>query len=249
MTIQNVTVWIGLAAVLGFALGGSFVSVLTESEYVGSRWYSTFLDHLPDWFVALFTLLLAYVTHRLVTSTNKLWEAGERQLSLAQKSADTANSGIVLARQQFLATHRPRLRVRHLKKIDLVGSRSIVRFSVVNVGGSEAQMFRCRGICEWLDPRKLTPVIDMAMIDVLPESEFEVGMMRDADVPAPPDPRKGHPVSIFEAAAQLTLVAYGIIDYGNTTGDGGYRTAFCRQWTRAGSRLLPVDDPDYEYED
>src|SRR5436190_17884348 len=56
-----------------------------------------FMDHLPDWFVAIFTGLLVYVTYRLVKatgdlrqSTDKLWEAGERQIGVAQQSASAA---------------------------------------------------------------------------------------------------------------------------------------------------------------
>ena len=48
------------------------------------KWNSTFLDHAPDWFVALFTGLLVYVTYRLVVSSNRLWkatkDAAERQV-------------------------------------------------------------------------------------------------------------------------------------------------------------------------
>jgi hypothetical protein len=55
-----------------------------------SRWYNTFLEHPPDWFVALFTGLLTVVTFLLVRSTNRLWEAGERQISVARDSAQAA---------------------------------------------------------------------------------------------------------------------------------------------------------------
>lgn len=117
-------VWPLFAAVMGFALGGSFVwglqdtkpsyqadptkakhqhveayearpnNVANEHPHEGSqkgKWYDTFLNHTPDWFVAAFTALLTFVTYRLVTSTNKLWEAGERQIALARETA-TAQS-------------------------------------------------------------------------------------------------------------------------------------------------------------
>lgn len=42
------------------------------------EWYDTFLEHTPDWFVAIFTGILTFVTWRLVKSTNKLWEAADR---------------------------------------------------------------------------------------------------------------------------------------------------------------------------
>jgi hypothetical protein len=69
------------------------------------KWYSTFLDHTPDWFVAIFTALLTYVTYRLVKttgnlrqSTDKLWEAGERQI---QATRDIAATQTRLTRQQL----------------------------------------------------------------------------------------------------------------------------------------------------
>jgi hypothetical protein len=59
-----------------------------------SNWYDTFLNHTPDWFVAIFTGLLTFVTYRLVsttgglkTSTDRLWEAGERQIELSRETA------------------------------------------------------------------------------------------------------------------------------------------------------------------
>ena len=105
--------WPLFALVLGFALGGSVIwaqqagpnyqdpPAQTERQNAGpthpngtarednslgqkKRWYSTFLDHTPDWFVAIFTGLLAVVTLLLVRSTNKLWDAGERQLRLTR---------------------------------------------------------------------------------------------------------------------------------------------------------------------
>lgn len=59
-----------------------------------SSWYDTFLNHTPDWLVATFTALLTFVTYRLVSttgdlraSTDRLWEAGERQIELARETA------------------------------------------------------------------------------------------------------------------------------------------------------------------
>lgn len=60
-------------------------SVASKQPHGGDqegKWYKTFLDHTPDWFVAIFTALLTFVTYRLVLSTNRLWDAGERQMGL-----------------------------------------------------------------------------------------------------------------------------------------------------------------------
>lgn len=51
------------------------------------------VDHPSDTSAILITVfngLLVYFIARLVTSTNKLWQAGERQLTVAQQSADAA---------------------------------------------------------------------------------------------------------------------------------------------------------------
>ena len=123
MTTRIIALWIVLAAILGFAFGGTLVwstqkappnnreypakaeaqdsrarktpiNSITDEKHNGGKqkenWYQTFLDHTPDWFVAIFTLLLAFITYRLVASTNRLWEAGERQLKIAGKTASVA---------------------------------------------------------------------------------------------------------------------------------------------------------------
>jgi hypothetical protein len=82
---------LGLGLILGVALAGSLAWFL-QSQQPGHHWYDTFTEHTPDWFVAAFTGLLAFVTYRLVQSTNKLWEAGERQITAAQKAADAATA-------------------------------------------------------------------------------------------------------------------------------------------------------------
>ena len=84
MTVRIFIPWLVLATFLGFVAGGSLASALGGHSQCK---FSSFLEHMPDWFVAIFTALLVYVTHRLVTSTNKLWAAGERQFALASETA------------------------------------------------------------------------------------------------------------------------------------------------------------------
>lgn len=71
--------WSLLGALLGFAVGGTYV---WATHVPPPDWISSLINHAPEWCVAVFTGLLVYVTWRLVTSTNKLWEAGERQYAL-----------------------------------------------------------------------------------------------------------------------------------------------------------------------
>ena len=59
-----------------------------DEESSGDKdWSKIFFDHLPDWFVALFTFVLAVFTALLWHSTNKLWLAGEKQMKLIEANA------------------------------------------------------------------------------------------------------------------------------------------------------------------
>ena len=91
---------LGLGLILGFALGGSFVWSF-QPQAPGHHWYDIFTDHAPDWFVAVFTGVLAFITYRLVQSTNKLWEAGERQIGVAEKAASAAQASAEAATVQL----------------------------------------------------------------------------------------------------------------------------------------------------
>jgi hypothetical protein len=83
--------------------------------------------------VATFTAVLAMSTIGLWLATNKLWRAGERQFGFTQQS-------IGLARDEFNATHRPKIRVKHLWLAgDIWGGETIVvNLAFVNNGTAEA---------------------------------------------------------------------------------------------------------------
>ncbi|CAN5688891.1 hypothetical protein BH10PSE6_BH10PSE6_47990 [soil metagenome] len=93
------------------------------------RWYDTFLDHTPDWFVAAFTAVLSVITFLLVRSTNRLWEAGERQLGLAER--------------QFVTTNRPRVTVQFIQgPLTYTESGRVgAAVTVANIGPSDATIF------------------------------------------------------------------------------------------------------------
>jgi hypothetical protein len=56
--------------------------------------------------IAFFNGLLVYVTYRLVISTNNLWEAGERQITVAKISAEAANLAANVAKSALIDTER-----------------------------------------------------------------------------------------------------------------------------------------------
>ena len=127
-----------------------------EGEKKGP-WYQTFLDHAPDWFVAIFTGLLVIVTIRLVQSTNKLWAAGERQIAVAEKGADAARDAADIAVTTLRSTQRAWLKVKvSLSNGPLIfyedGSASLnFSFVITNVGNAPAINIRPYA---WLVPIK-----------------------------------------------------------------------------------------------
>ena len=69
-----------LGVIIGAALAGSLV---WSFQAPPPEWYH--VEHLADWFVAVFTGLLVMETLFLVISTNKLWKSDERRFGLEQR--------------------------------------------------------------------------------------------------------------------------------------------------------------------
>jgi hypothetical protein len=74
-----------LNLLLGLALGASLMWAFQEP---GHHWYETFIEHTPDWFVALFTLALTF-------STIALWRS---TADLARDARDSANKLVSMER-------------------------------------------------------------------------------------------------------------------------------------------------------
>lgn len=74
--------WSIFVASLAVAIGATFTWGLQEPP---PEWFQPFLSQMANWVVAAFTGLLAYITYRLVQSTNKLWATDERRFALEQR--------------------------------------------------------------------------------------------------------------------------------------------------------------------
>jgi hypothetical protein len=84
-----------------------------------------FADEHNGFISALAAIAIAAFTAVLWRSTHKLWESSERQFRLAN--------------DEFIATHRPRLRFRRISKIQVYGGvRAHAQIDVANIGESEA---------------------------------------------------------------------------------------------------------------
>jgi hypothetical protein len=240
--------------------------------------------------LAFSTIGLWVATLQLWRSTDKLWKAGERQLELietnaSQQSRDTksalgisekqmAISGFqtdiqrkqhAVARLQFFATHRPRLRVRHVSIYDPGETTRLPTFFfshgseikgglvVVNIGGSNATIIETRhriffsktGLPasapydEDFRPYMLLPDLIMASGESCTTPITDTIVME-------PDPEGVTRLRTFEREGWQIFVM-GQIRYKD---DGGAERfmGFCRVRGSNG-RFRPVDDIDYEYED
>lgn len=66
-----------------------------------------FLDSSAVVITALATVAIGWFTWTLKASTDKLWEAGERQIAVAENAAKSADASNVLAREVFITEQRP----------------------------------------------------------------------------------------------------------------------------------------------
>ena len=113
------------------------------------KWYRSLLEHASDWFVAIFTGLLVYVTFRLVMSTNKLWEetrdTADRQdrntrilqrayLHVLPRGIDVTQQGAVLGQVAICNSgHLPARKVSNDAKIIWSDDRSLSSFEETDI--------------------------------------------------------------------------------------------------------------------
>jgi hypothetical protein len=208
-----------------------------QEEY---HWYNTLLDHTPDWFVALFTAALVGVTVALVRSTNRLWEAGEKQ---------------------FVATNRPRIIVRFVQgpMTDAEG-RVSATVTIANTGPTDAKIIAIgcdiafRRDFRWMcnvdgEPKPIAPITlrsgqrHMLDIEAREGNDDDVGnfyinwgFMRAAD-------------ETTEGARSFgALCVVGEIVYRDDIGTERH-TSFLRLYEPDSRRWIRDTDPSHEYED
>jgi hypothetical protein len=211
-------------------------------------------------------LLCGFFTHDNVTAaatviiavfTLTLWLANERLGGIVRRQTE-------IQEKQFVATHRPKLIVRHVlldadvSEIQTVillghGGDAFGGLSVVNVGGSDARIVRAvyRIHFQQGELPARSPLMDGVHVLIEPDTVIERGGSRfiqiwgrvDFGAPYDNSPRD---IREFENAG-WTAYVLGEISY---TDDGGayHYMGFCRQ-RQSNGRFLAVTDPDNEYED
>jgi hypothetical protein len=218
-----------------------------------------FLDKHGEAVTGVFTVFLAVFTGRLWWSTDKLW----RQ---TKESVD-------LARNEFLSSHRPELRLKLIwlasadgQRFDprLEGGRPItVRLDIVNIGRNAALVY-CTNFVAIVLPfgqrlPQRPPYNDEATHQFfktyLGNFRLESGITLQTHAT---DTR--HPPTIEDIReireGTRRLYCVGVIEYSDDAGRPR-QTAFCRYLTfgsyppgpRDAGRFQKEKDPDYEYQD
>lgn len=121
-----------------------------ESSYIQAKdSKEEFWESWPDWIIAIFTVVLSISTICLWLDTKRLAEDAKSQ------SADLKES-LKLAREEFNATHRPKITVRYVKidmKNPTADHKYSIEFGIVNVGDADAKIINiCSRIIEGEGP-------------------------------------------------------------------------------------------------
>jgi hypothetical protein len=193
-------------------------------------------------------------------AAEKAANAAEAQTAIIGSQSDTIMKQHAVGRLQFLAAHRPRLRVRHVSIVtaERFGHPTIF-FShgeeikggliVVNIGGTKATIVESRyRIYFSREGLPITAPYDETFHNLLlPEQVLDVGESCATPIADQifMNPNRTT-LRQFERDG-WTLYVMGQIRYQDEGGCDRFM-GFCREWADDG-RFHPVKDPDYEYED
>jgi hypothetical protein len=198
--------------------------------------------------------ITALATLIIAAFTGTLWVSTSKQARLTRESID-------LARNEFISTWRPKLRVRNIvaeggEEFPLLtpGRPLIGKLQVVNIGGTTAKIKQGRIIVFWNEsglPMELPYArsnigVYLPEASLAPGKSIEPAFQSDATLPAN--------VGTISTGVigQLHLYVMGSIEYDDESCIRR-RTNFCREYRRLNwqidGRFYPVDDPDYEHEE
>ena len=157
---------------------------------------------------------------------------------------------IMLARNEFDATHRPKLIVRRVSADCLkVGELPQAQFIIANVGGSAATL---------LEGNAALVFQRGSMLPAIPPDDGDHNRMPETIYrPGPGAPTKayrqtilsGEELAIVKDPASLGFCIAGYIKYRGRKNGPIYYTAFGRRYDPASERFAVLDDPNYEYSD
>ena len=274
-------IWPLYAGLMGFALGASFFfgmygrnvtesSLAAKHEQEAANETAKSKKEEADEALAYYTLwlmgftgVLAFATIGLGIATVGLYFTGEKQLKAVMRaglrqSRDTKES-IRLARDEFLSTHRPKIRIKHCVVTGDIWQNEpiIIALTCVNHGTSDAflqqigvKYFVVRNDRQLPIEPEIPAVFGAGKERLRGGLNYTFGGINSGRVLTP---REND--AIQKAEARLFCVGY--VSYF----DGADRmriTGFCRVLTfpksasiahRDNCRFSVFNDPDYEYED
>jgi hypothetical protein len=223
--------------------------------------------------IAVATVVLVLVTASLAIYKGLLWRAtrrlaedaqrnSERQAAEMKESLRIAALQADTAYKSFITTHRPRLVVRQVDRIEYVGSPASeigFKYAVHNVGDSQATII---GISEniWLpNPTENLPSIPpyrpiTSKNVVLNSGDWLAFVYKPpADLQAELAFTLGFLSTVYagtrkEQSDAQPILFLGYVTYSNEAGSLR-TTAFLRSYNAATGRFDPIVHPDYEYQD
>jgi hypothetical protein len=208
---------------------------------------------------ALSGMAVAVFTFTLWRATHRLWHSSENQLTEFRRSLEQSER---IAEEEFVATHAPNIRVKHVWLAGTVwdGEQIVIRIVVVNVGKTLAQVTGGQLVTLVRETDHELPiwpemppalsfhtdpsphVLDSGISLEFPPLSTGMTLARDENV------------ALWEGKKRLYCI--GHIDY--TDRHGRLRkTAYCRVLAKPRTpkshldpgRFIVHPDPDYEYED
>jgi hypothetical protein len=231
---------------------GETKTIREYRENQGTEFYGPFFGvkvKITDALLVIFTAILAIFTGCLYFSTRKLWKAGEEQMRITRDS-------LHLAKEEFIATHRPRLIVRSVTLLPPrhpslpiePGEPIQIEWAVVNVGNTPAKIIEGNAthLVGGQSFNARTPYSsernNMTGIALIPGGAYTFVLQADGvDVQNPAQ------LDIISRGG-MVIYFFGFIMYQDDIGNVR-RTAFCRRYDPIVGRFRLVDDPDYEYTD
>jgi hypothetical protein len=194
-----------------------------------------------------FTERLFYATGALVVATIGLLAFAAIQSRDVKRQLSGMQASINLARDEFIASHRPVMKVKLVNLVQIEDERAGVQFTVVNMGQTVAHVTGSCAKADFFGETDWPHPDDYGVDNVIPPGRFENGVTGTYTISTV------HPVGLMaihagEAEATLQLRFYGYIVYSDDSGN--LRTTyFCRRYNPRWDRFDPVDRTDYDSAD
>ena len=198
---------------------------------------------ITDGLLALFTLLLVVVTAFLAVIA--IWQGCQ-----LKRTVKATRDSVDLARQEFLSTHRPKIRVRRIVLEEEKGTVILsLRYDMVNIGDRPAKNIAVMYEIE-IRPRHDAILPNFPNAPLLSSGYKNVWPLIEAGVkvsePATIDQAIQDEFQIERPTNSNVLYFTGFIKYEDELGIVR-ETGFCRKFK--GLCFIRIDNPDYEYED